>query len=255
MQVSLTVSPIQDDAGRVIGASKVARDITERKRAEAERKRLEDDLRKLAADLSEADHRKNEFLATLVARAAQPARADAQHARDPASAAAATGDVSAGALETMDRQLGQLVRLVDDLLDLNRITHNRIELRRSEIELRLGGATRRSQASGRWSKPHGHDTARSSSAHEPILLDADPVRLTPDLRQPAQQRLQVHDARAARSVRPRGEQRGAEAVVTVRTTGSGIPPDTLEQHLRDVHAGRARRSSRRRAGSASASRW
>ena len=37
--------------------------------------------------------------------------------------------------ETIERQLAQMVRLVDDLLDLNRITHDRLELRRSEVEL------------------------------------------------------------------------------------------------------------------------
>src|SRR5262249_13001438 len=56
--VPLTISPIKDEAGNVIGASKIARDVTERKR-------LEDNLRKLAADLSEADRRKDEFLAML----------------------------------------------------------------------------------------------------------------------------------------------------------------------------------------------
>ncbi|HEX7772095.1 MAG TPA: PAS domain S-box protein, partial [Pyrinomonadaceae bacterium] len=55
--VSLTISPIKDDSGNVIGASKIARDVTERKR-------MEDDLRRLASDLSAADRRKNEFLAT-----------------------------------------------------------------------------------------------------------------------------------------------------------------------------------------------
>jgi len=56
--VSLTISPIKDDSGRVIGASKIVRDVTERKQ-------MEDDLRRLAADLFAADRRKNEFLATL----------------------------------------------------------------------------------------------------------------------------------------------------------------------------------------------
>src|SRR6185503_15957115 len=58
VQVSITVSPVKDASGAVIGASKIARDVTERRR-------LEDNLRKLAADLSEVDRRKEEFLATL----------------------------------------------------------------------------------------------------------------------------------------------------------------------------------------------
>jgi PAS domain S-box-containing protein len=56
--VSLAVSPIRDAAGRIIGASKIARDITEQKR-------LEEELRDRTRQLSEADRRKNEFLAIL----------------------------------------------------------------------------------------------------------------------------------------------------------------------------------------------
>ncbi|HVE66882.1 MAG TPA: chemotaxis protein CheB, partial [Thermoanaerobaculia bacterium] len=58
VDVSLTVSPMRDSTGTVVGASKIARDITERKR-------LESELRQHAIDLSEADRRKNEFLAML----------------------------------------------------------------------------------------------------------------------------------------------------------------------------------------------
>ena len=56
--VSLTISPIKDEAGRIIGASKIARDITDRKQAEGANVRP-------AAELKEADRRKDEFLATL----------------------------------------------------------------------------------------------------------------------------------------------------------------------------------------------
>jgi PAS domain S-box-containing protein len=56
--ISLTISPIKDGEGRIIGASKIARDITERKR-------LEDELRRVAAELSDADRQKDEFLAEM----------------------------------------------------------------------------------------------------------------------------------------------------------------------------------------------
>ena len=56
--ISLSVAPIKDGHGNVVGASKIARDVTRERQAEA-------DLRKLANELSEADRRKDEFLATL----------------------------------------------------------------------------------------------------------------------------------------------------------------------------------------------
>jgi len=125
--VSLTISPLKDEAGSVIGASKIVRDMTERKR-------LEDNLRKLASDLSETDRRKDEFLATLAHELRNPL-APMSNMLEVAKRAGSNGELLQQAHETIERQLAQLVRLVDDLLDLNRITHDRLELRRSEVEL------------------------------------------------------------------------------------------------------------------------
>ena len=125
--VSLTISPIKDESGNVVGASKIVRDVTERKR-------LEDDLRRLAADLSDADRRKNEFLATLAHELRNPL-APMSNMLEVVKRADGDGEILKRAHETLERQLGQMVRLVDDLLDLNRITHDRLELRRSEVEL------------------------------------------------------------------------------------------------------------------------
>ena len=125
--VSLTISPIKDDEGNVVGASKIARDITERKR-------LEDNLRVLAADLSENDRRKNEFLATLAHELRNPL-APMSNMLQVLKRSDGNAEILKQAHETIERQLGQMVRLVDDLLDWNRITHDRLELRRDEVEL------------------------------------------------------------------------------------------------------------------------
>ena len=125
--VSLTISPIKDDSGNVVGASKIVRDVTERKR-------LTDDLQRLAADLSAADQRKNEFLATLAHELRNPL-APMSNMLEVVKRAGDDGEVRKRAHETFERQLNQMVRLVDDLLDLNRITHDRLELRRNEVDL------------------------------------------------------------------------------------------------------------------------
>src|SRR5690242_3909476 len=96
--------------------------------------RLEDDLRRLAADLSAADQRKNEFLATLAHELRNPL-APMSNMLEVVKRAGDDGEVLKRAHETLERQLNQMVRLVDDLLDLNRITHDRLELRRSEVGL------------------------------------------------------------------------------------------------------------------------
>ena len=103
------------------------RDITERKR-------LEDELRGRAEQLLAADRRKNEFLATLaheLRNPLAPIRNGLQiwrlGQRDP--------EVMEQARDMMERQLSQMVRLVDDLLDLSRVSRGTIELRKERIDL------------------------------------------------------------------------------------------------------------------------
>src|SRR5689334_5634173 len=121
------VLALTDSANKPIAFATVSQDVTERKR-------LEDNLRRLAADLSDADRRKNEFLATLAHELRNPL-APMSNMLEVVKRADGNKDVLKQAHETLDRQLAQMVRLVDDLLDLNRITHDRLELRRSEVEL------------------------------------------------------------------------------------------------------------------------
>ena len=120
VDLSVAISPVRNADGEVIGASKVARDITERK--------------KIEEALRNADRRKDEFLAVLAHELRNPLAPLAnglqviRMAKDDAPAVA-------NARSMMERQLAHLVRLVDDLLDVSRISRNRMELRRSRILL------------------------------------------------------------------------------------------------------------------------
>ena len=214
-EVSLTISPIKDDSGNVIGASKIARDITERKR-------IENDLQKLATDLANADRRKNEFLATLAHELRNPL-APMSNMLEVIKRAGTDGEIIKRAHETLERQLGQMVRLVDDLLDLNRITHDRLELRRSEVELSTV-----IQQAVEVARPlidaAGHKLI-IDLPQEPIYLDADRARLA-----------QVFGNllnNSSKYTRPHGtitlsaERTDGEVVVTVKDTGAGIPKDKL----------------------------
>lgn len=121
-------APIRDAQGRVAGVVLVFRDVTEEREATNQ-------LRKLATELSEADERKNEFLAMLAHEIRNPLGAIRNSAavlklagHDPQALAAAQGAIH--------RQMEHLVRLVDDLLDVSRISHGKLELRRSRMDLR-----------------------------------------------------------------------------------------------------------------------
>ena len=214
--VSLTISPIKDDSGNVIGASKIVRDITDRKRAES-------DLQRLAADLSDADRRKNEFLATLAHELRNPL-APMSNMLEVLKRADGDTEILKRAHETIERQLGQMVRLVDDLLDLNRITHDRLELRRSEVEL-----SSVIQQAVEVARPlvdaAGHNLIVDLPA-EPIYLNADRARLA--------QMFGNLLNNSSKYTRPNGtislsaKRIDNEVAVTVKDNGAGIPRDKLD---------------------------
>lgn len=127
VEISLTVSPVRNAAGVAIGASKIARDITARKRAE----RL---LRDSAEALREVDRRKDEFLALLGHELRNPL-APIYNATELLSRTLPEDSSARVAVEMIRRQAAQMTRLVDDLLDIGRITQGRIQLRLEPVEL------------------------------------------------------------------------------------------------------------------------
>lgn len=157
IQVSLTASPVMNDAGEIIGASAIARDITGRKQAEREREELlasEQIARReaqqatnLSAELlireqaaraqaEEASRMKDEFLATVSHELRTPLNAIlgwagilAKHPNDRPTAAQA--------IETIERNAKAQAQLIEDLLDVSRIITGRMRLDMQAVELAL----------------------------------------------------------------------------------------------------------------------
>jgi signal transduction histidine kinase len=142
-------------------------DITERKEAE-------EALRRADALLREQNTRKDEFLAMLaheLRNPLAPIRNAVQIMRlvPPGDAAATT------AREMIERQLAHLVRLVDDLLEVSRVSRGKITLRRSRIDLRA--VVRDSlEAASALLTARGH-AVESRQPPEPVMLDGDATRL------------------------------------------------------------------------------
>jgi PAS domain S-box-containing protein len=213
--VSLTISPIKDADGQVVGASKIVRDVTERKRAEEK-------LRRLAADLSEADRRKNEFLAMLAHELRNPLAPisnTAQALRLASSDRAAVESAS----KMLERQVGQMSRLVDDLLDMSRITRGKIELRREQVELApiVEQAVEAVRAHYQ-SMSHELTVVLPSP---PIRVNADPARLTQVIGNLLNNACKFTDkgGRIALTV----ERDGDQARIRVRDNGVGVAADQL----------------------------
>jgi PAS domain S-box-containing protein len=160
MNISLAISPVRDSTGRIIGASKVARDITIRKKAEEA--------------LREADRRKDEFLAMLAHELRNPLAPIRNAVQVLFANTLPVADLH-WARDVIDRQVYQMTRLVDDLLDVARITQGKIVLRKERLDL---AAVVNVAAEG--CRPliekKGHSLTVTLPA-EPITLEADPTRI------------------------------------------------------------------------------
>ena len=135
IHISLTVSPMRDLSGTIIGASKIARDISDRRRADEERALLlarEQDAR---AQAEHANRLKDEFLATLSHELRTPLTSITGWVR-MLRQRALEGTSADHALEVIDRNARSLTRLVEDILDISSITMGRFRLDSVPVELR-----------------------------------------------------------------------------------------------------------------------
>jgi len=210
------VLALTDAANQPIAFATVSQDVTERRR-------LADDLRRLAADLSDADRRKNEFLATLAHELRNPL-APMSNMLEVVKRADGDGDVLKRAHETLERQLAQMVRLVDDLLDLNRITHDRLELRRGEVE--LSSVIQQAVEVARPLVDSAGHNLSIDLPDEPISLYADRARLAQLFGNLLNNSCKYTKAGGAVSLS--AKRVGDEVEVTVKDNGAGIPQDKLD---------------------------
>jgi PAS domain S-box-containing protein len=127
LHLAVVLSPVKDAAGRIIGVSTVARDITERKRAEAEREQLLVSAQAAQAEAERANQLKDEFLATLSHELRTPLTSIVGWAEmlgnlrlDPLT--------SARAVEVIRRNARLQVQMIDDLLDVSRIVTGKLRL-------------------------------------------------------------------------------------------------------------------------------
>jgi PAS domain S-box-containing protein len=134
IDISLTISPVRDESGKVIGASKIARDISERRRLEAqaraataEREALLASERAARAEAEKLSAMKDEFLATLSHELRTPISAILGWAQLLKRPGRSETDLDLGH-ETIERNARIQAQLIDDLLDMSRITSGTVRL-------------------------------------------------------------------------------------------------------------------------------
>ena len=208
IHISLTISPVRDSGGRIVGASKIARDITSRKEMEAA--------------LKEADRRKDEFLATLAHELRNPL-APIRNAVQILKAKGPPDPELKWGRDVIDRQVQVMARLLEDLLDVSRISRNRLELRKERVEL-----VTVVEAALETSRPvieAGSHELTVTFPPEAIHLEADPVRLAQVLANLLNNAAK-YTAEGGR-IRLRAERQGSDVIVSVKDNGIGITAELL----------------------------
>jgi PAS domain S-box-containing protein len=172
--VSLTISRVTDTTGRVVGASKIARDITERKLAEAARR--------------EIDRQKDQFLAIVSHEMRNPLGA-IMAAASVLATDRAYAEMAPRPLDIIRRQTEHLARLVDDLLDVARLSTGKIALQRARVDL-ADATTAHVTAIAR-----GAGAPRIALAATPAFIQADPDRVQQIVGNLVGNALKVHPVR------------------------------------------------------------
>ena len=216
-----TKGPYRDEEGAIIGLIGISRDITERMRADEERRDLLEREKELRAAADEANRRKDEFLSLLGHELRNPL-APIRNGLEILKQDTSEKTVKT-VLELMGRQVHHLTRLVDDLLDVSRITSGRIELRLEPADLRTI-LERAVEASRPLLDSRKHALALSLP-REPLPILGDVTRL--------EQVFVNLLNNSAKYTDPGGrieidaESAARNAVVRLRDNGRGIGPDLL----------------------------
>ncbi|PRY08657.1 PAS domain S-box protein [Paraburkholderia sp. BL25I1N1] len=210
------IKPLANARGDIYGAVSINRDITGRRHAEQQ-------LTRLNRELSNADRRKDEFLATLAHELRNPL-APMRNVLEILRLKEFADPQLSWSRDVFDRQLQHMTHLVDDLLEVSRITQGKLELRKQRLEL-----ARAMQSAMEAARP----TVQASSHHLSVTLPREPLYLVADPTRLSQMILNLLN-NAAKYTPPGGtislaaEREGDEAVIVVRDSGIGIPAEHLD---------------------------
>jgi len=226
LEFEAVYAPSFDARGRIDGVIGVGFDVTERKRAEAELHASVAAQQRLVVELRENDRRKNDFIAILSHELRNPLSAirNGLYVLDRAAPGTDQARRAAGIVE---RQVTQLARLVDDLLDVSRITQDKIQLQRVLIDLDdLARAV-----------VDDHQPLFASRgvrlevtlAGAPVIVRGDAARLTQVIGNLLQNAAKFTPAGGLTRVSVARDVASARAVLRVADTGAGVDPSMIER--------------------------
>jgi PAS domain S-box-containing protein len=208
-------APVLDPDGEVVAVAGTTRDITERQGAEQS-------IREQAERLAESDRAKDEFLATLsheLRNPLAPLRNSIALLRMSGG-----GDEKSGSIHAMmERQVNHLVRLVDDLLEMSRISRGTLSLQKARVE--VAAVVRNAVETSDPLIRAGQHALQVELPPEPLWLEGDHVRLAQILANVLNNAAKYTNDGGRITLRAWRE--GGQAVISVRDNGIGIAPDAL----------------------------
>jgi PAS domain S-box-containing protein len=216
IELNVTAALIVVD-DEVVGVYGICKEITERKR-------LEEELRQRAEALAAADRHKDEFLGMLAHELRNPL-APIRNCLELLRLRETDAPTMERVREVVERQVRHMARLVDDLLDVSRITCGKILLRYERLDL---GRLIRDAA-----RDHRHALEEAGPAlllelpEEPVWVVGDPTRVGQILDNLIQNAFKFTDPDGQVTVRMAADPAAYQATVTVRDTGIGIGPELL----------------------------
>jgi PAS domain S-box-containing protein len=222
VDVSLTISPIRNQSGVIVGASKIARDISERRHLEEERRAFLAREHAGRAEAEAANRAKDEFLALLGHELRNPLGAIVS-AVQVLGLVGAQEDRADRARQIITRQVQHLTRLVADLLDVGRVTAGKIVLDRRPLD--LADAVERCLAALTASgKTERHALLVET---EPVWVDADEVRLEQIIANLVDNAVKYTPSRGRIRVSVRPVE--GHAILRVEDDGIGMSPELLDR--------------------------
>ncbi len=205
----------RDARGRVERMLGIVGDHTERKEA--------------AEQLREASRNKDEFLATLAHELRNPL-APLRNGLQVMQLAKGNGEAVERSRAMMERQLAQMVRLIDDLLDVSRISRGKIDLRKERVDL-AKIVYQAVETSRPLLEANGHELTIQPSPHA-LFVEADPTRLAQVFSNLLNNAAKYTERGGRVALTIREASAGGEtpvAIVSVRDTGIGIPAPMLHR--------------------------
>ena len=207
--------PVLGPDDTVVAVAGTTRDVTDRQRTEQA-------MREQARQLREADRAKDEFIATLSHELRNPLAP----LRNSLTLLRMTGNgdpVTVRIHEMMERQVNHLVRLVDDLLEMSRISRGTFALRKERVE--VAAIVRNAIETSQPLIDAGKHRLDVALPPEPLWLEGDAVRLAQILANLLNNAAKYTDDGGEIAVRVQGDD--SAVAITVRDNGQGIAPDQV----------------------------